>query len=905
MLTLDLIIAVCVGYVIVLFGVAYWAEERARRGQFGWLRSPLVYTLSISVYCTAWTYYGAVGSAARNGLEFAAIYVGPTLVFIGWWFILRKLVRIAREQRTTSIADLLSSRYGKSTRIGVIVTVMLVIATTPYIALQLQSLTVSFKVFLPPEEAALEFGDVTAFWIAAGLAVFAILFGTRNVDVNERHYGVVTAIALEAVIKLVALTSVGLYVVFWLSDGPGDVFSNLAQPALLSEDIFGARWATLVFLSATAVICLPRMFQVTVVENVDESHLATAGWAFPLYVFVISLFVLPIAIAGMTLLPEGSNPDLFVLTVPLTQGQNGLTLLAFLGGFSAATSMVVVSTIALSTMVSNHIVIPIWLAIARHDTRSSGDIRRVLLLARRMSIAVILALGYIYYRLTGGTGSLASIGLIAFCGAAQLLPSVIAGIYWQGATRTGAILAVSSGFAVWAYTLFLPSFEGAFLLNAALIEAGPFGIEALRPQALFGEDFSDPLVHALFWSMTVNIGALIAGSLFSRPRALETLQAGVFTDVFKRTADRPGMALQRTAKSEDLFELAQRILGREEAHEMFTEAARAQGKPYGLPDADPTLTQRLERELAGVIGAAAAHAMVTQISGYGAVTVGTLMRMADETAQIMEYTHRLEEKSNELEETAEQLRRANVQLKAIGVQKDAFLSQVSHELRTPMTSIRSFAEILREGADIPPEKSKRFISIIHDESQRLTRLLDEILDISVLEGGQITLRREDVTLDAVLTHAIAATEPLLTAHNVTLTRPKQAPDVVEADFDRLAQVFINVISNAVKYGRGDPARIDISTGGSRHVLEIDISDNGPGISPVDRERVFEKFARLGETTLAGGAGLGLPISREIMRNLGGELSVTGKGPGATFRISLPRRGSPALSSDQDAHPLHS
>ncbi|SOH95293.1 Na+/proline symporter [Monaibacterium marinum] len=869
-------------YVALLFCVAFWAEQRAKRGQFGWIRTPWVYTLSLSVYCTAWTYYGGVGSAARSGLEFAAIYLGPTLTFLGWWLVLRKLVRISNEQRTTSVADLLSSRYGKSTSIGVVVTLIAVLASTPYIALQLQSLSLSFALFSDVGTQPAQ----TAFWIACGLAAFTILFGTRHVDANEQHYGVVTAIALEAVVKLVALTSVGLFVVFGIADGPTDIFARMPDPELLSAEVFGPRWVTLLFLSATAVICLPRMFQVAVVENVDERHLATASWAFPFYVFLISLFVLPIAIAGMTGLPSDANPDLYVLTVPLGAGNGSLALLAFLGGFSAATSMVIVAAIALSTMVSNHIIMPLWLRSAKKSPTASGDVRHMLLFSRRASIIGILALGYIYFRFTGGSTALASIGLIAFLGVAQLLPSIIGALYWRGATRTGAITAVIAGFAVWAYTLFIPSFDGAFLLPPEVISNGPWGISLLRPQQLFGSEFADPLVHATVWSMTVNITALVAVSLLSQPSALEQLQAKLFVDVFNITADRPAIALQRAAKSEDLFELAQRILGRETSWRMFTDIARSQGKHSGLPDPTAELTERLERALAGAIGSASAHAMVSQIGGHGTVSVSELMRMADETAQIIEYSNRIEEKSRELQETASQLRHANARLHEIAEQKDAFLSQISHELRTPMTSVRSFAEILRDGDDLEPEQARRFVSIIHEEAQRLTRLLDEILDVSVLENGKAQIEKVPVSLNASIEQALAATEPLMRRAGVQLIHASGPDITVSADRDRLAQVLINVLSNAVKYGRGQPPAIIVQVSRDRDQVQVTVADNGPGIAPDDQEKVFEKFTRLQHQTLAGSAGLGLPISREIMRNLDGDLTLDPNGPGASFRITL-------------------
>ncbi|MFT5638055.1 MAG: Na+/proline symporter [Paracoccaceae bacterium] len=384
MLSFNTLVFVAVLYVSFLFLVAFGADRLSKHRRLAWLHSPLVYTLSLSIYCTAWTFYGAVGSAARNGLEFLAIYLGPTLVFIGWWWFLRKLVRIGQVHRITSIADLLSSRYGKSAFLAVIVTLLAVVGSTPYIALQLQSVAFSFSVLADAGKTGGEQLDVnaTAFWLAVGLAIFTIFFGTRNIDANERHHGVVTAIAVEAIVKLVALLAVGIFVVWGVADGPSDILARIETSEITRKSAQGSRWITLLFLSAAAIICLPRMFQVTVVENSDESHLSTASWAFPLYLFLMSLFVLPIAVMGLTVLPEGSNPDLFVLTLPISQNQEGLAMLAFLGGFSSATSMVIVAAIALSTMVSNHIVMPFWLSINAANNPISGDVRLILIRSR-------------------------------------------------------------------------------------------------------------------------------------------------------------------------------------------------------------------------------------------------------------------------------------------------------------------------------------------------------------------------------------------------------------------------------------------------------------------------------------------------------------------------------------------
>ena len=576
MLSVDLLLLICLGYVALLFSIAFFVDRQSRRGRAQWLRSPVVFTLSLSVYCTSWTFYGAVGSAARNGLEFITIYLGPTLVFVGWWWLLRKLVRIGRSQRITSIADLISSRYGKSPSLAVLVTVIALIATTPYIALQLQSVTRSYQLIVGDVDAT-----ATAFAVAAGMALFTILFGTRNLDANERHHGVVAAIAVEAVVKLFALLAVGVFAVFGVAGGMAPMFADIDIAAVYGDgDIFDARWVALTFLSATAIICLPRQFQVTVVENVDERHLATASWLFPLYLFGMCLFVMPIAIAGLKFLPADANPDLYVLTLPLAMGRQDLALLAFLGGFSSATSMIIVAAIAVSTMISNHIVMPIALRFLDRGRQVSGDVRKLLLTSRRISIAAVLGLGFLYFQLSGGSDALAAIGLIAFVGVAQFVPSLVGGIFWRGATRSGALAGMIVGSVLWMYTLFLPSFGGDLLLSAELIQNGPFGIAVLAPQSLLGLDGLDPLVHALVWSLGANLLSFLIVSSFSMEQPLARLQAAIFVDVFRRTTGEPVPATYAAgqATSEDLFVLAQRILGLAPARQLFDEMALAQGR---------------------------------------------------------------------------------------------------------------------------------------------------------------------------------------------------------------------------------------------------------------------------------------------------------------------------------------
>ncbi|MES2539085.1 MAG: ATP-binding protein [Pseudomonadota bacterium] len=885
----NLLVLSCVLYAAFLFAVAFVVERRAARGRLGWLRSPVVYTLSLSIYCTAWTFYGAVGYAARSGLEFLTIYFGPTLVFIGWWWLLRKLVRIGRRYHVTSLADLISSRYGKSNMLGVIVTVIAVVAATPYIALQLQSMVLSFGVFASaePDGSRPLDPDQIAVWVAVGLAFFTILFGTRNLDAREQHHGIVTAIAVEAVVKLVALLAVGSFVVWGIAGGVGDVIARIDAADLSAWQVQPGRWTGLIFLSAAAVICLPRMFQVLVVENEDEGHLARASWAFPLYLMAMSLFIVPIAVVGLDRLPEGSNPDMFVLTLPLAEGQAGLAMLAFLGGFSSATSMVIVEAIALATMISNHVVIPLWLKL-RPGAAAEDDLRSVVLNARRLAIAAVLAMGYAYYHVSGGSAALATIGLIAFLGVAQVLPALLGGIFWRGATRTGAVLGLLTGLTVWAYTSYLPSFGPGAVLPQAIFTEGLFGLDWLRPHALFGTQAMDPITHALFWSMALNVLALCLGSLFTFPGPVERLQGAAFVNVFEGAVG-PQRWARGQVDPEALLGMAQRILGEESALSLFQSAARAQGKDGFLPDPTPTFLDQLETRLSGSVGAATAHAMISQLVGRATVTVEDLMAVASESAQILEYSAQLEAREAELTRTAGALREANEKLTQLSLQKDAFLSQISHELRTPMTSIRAFSEILTEG-DLAPELVIRYGKIIHDEAKRLTRLLDDLLDLSVLENGSVQLNLGLASLQGMIDTALIAARQTRPDREFLVVRdlPSEAM-YLKTDADRLTQVFINLISNARKYCDATRPELRIVVRQRSGRVTVDFIDNGKGIPKESQTLIFEKFARLTDANRAGGAGLGLAICREIMTNLGGAVAYLPGQKGAAFRVTVPLR----------------
>ena len=874
--------AASVAYVALMFMLAHAADRAAAQGRWRWMNSPVIYTLSLSVYCSAWTFYGAVGYASRSGLEFLTIYLGPGIVFTGAWWGLRRLVRVARLHRVTSIADLISSRYGKSPGLAALVTLIGVAASTPYLALQLQSVSMALSAFAEPGHTLPH--DV-ALWAAVGLMAFAILFGTRNLAADERHHGVVIAIAVEAVVKFAAFVAVGAYVLWGIADGPGDVLARIDRMAVSAEGegwpIRPDRWFALIALSGGAIMVLPRMFHVLVVEAGHEDRLRQAGWAFPAYLAAMSFLVLPIAVVGTDLLPKGSNPDLFVLDLPLSQGREALAALAFLGGFSSAMSMVVVSAIALSTMMSNHWLVPLWLRLRQTEPAGAReDLGALMLNARRLAIVAVIGAGWLYHRSTGGTAALAAMGMVAFSGMSQVLPAMVAGLVWRGATRRGAIAGILAGAAIWVRAVFLPSLG---LLGPPTMPAG-----------------IDPFAGAVLLALAVNMLLLVLVSLVDFPDPAERLQALSFVHAVAPDAS-PAEAARAAPQAEALLTLAGRIWGNENALETFRREAQDQGKSGYLPDLTPRFLADFERRLAGTVGAATAAALMTRVGWRGGVTVAGLMEVAGEASQARADNRRLELTSAELARTAAMLRESNEKLTALSAQKDAFLGQISHELRTPMTSIRAFSEILMEPG-LPAEDRARFAGIIHDEAGRMTRLLDDLLDIAVLESGHARLKTGLVNLHDLLERALLAASATASGREFAIRRNPAAEHLMLAtDPDRLLQVLINVIANARKYCDAESPAIRIDTRRSADGgTEIDIADNGSGIGAGDRALIFEKFARLNDPSHSGGAGLGLAICKEIMAFLGGSIAYLPGQGGACFRISLPRR--PVRQGDNVENP---
>ncbi len=641
------IILISLAYVGLLFAIAYYGDS-TRKGR-SYAANPVIYSLSLAVYCSSWTFYGAVGRAASSGWEFLATYLGPFLVFIFGWRVLEKMILVSKEQNITSIADFISSRYGKSQSLAVMVTVIAVLGTIPYIALQLKAVAISYDALAPAASDALSKGNDTALFVALLMAVFAILFGTRHIDATEHHEGMVLAVAFESIVKLTAFISVGLFVTFNVFEGLDDMLFNLANQLSYNEN-FGSllkgSFLTETLLACGAVLCLPRQFHVTIVENTDVTNLRTARWLFPLYLVALAAFVLPISVAGyMVFGNQNLDTDTFVLMLPLAADYKALATLAFIGGLSASTSMVIVASVTLATMVCNDIVMPLLLRTPRLKLAENKDLGGLLLQVRRITIVCLLLLAYFYYRILGDRGSLASFGLLAFVAAIQFLPAILGGIYWKRGARYGALAGLAGGFSLWIYTLVIPTLIDARLMSDALLPAVATAGGWLSPTDLLGLRSwtgMDPLSHGVFWSLAANIALYVLVSHYSGSRLVDRIQASAFVDVYSKELLDPSRHYSQVTVG-DLQTLAERFLGPHRVQQTFTGFANQHNEKPLLSGnkATPELIQFTERLLAGVIGASSARIVLASVLRGKEMQIGDVVTIVDEASKALRFNRSL------------------------------------------------------------------------------------------------------------------------------------------------------------------------------------------------------------------------------------------------------------------------
>ncbi len=900
---LATIIGTAAGYLLLLFLVAYLAEQKpALKSRL--VNSPVIYALSLAVYCTAWTFYGSVGRAATQGISFLPIYLGPTIAAPLWILLLRKIILISKAQRLTSIADFISSRHGKSTALGVLATFIAVLGVIPYIAIQLKAIKNTFEILAAPRHSGANAGYApfyqdSALYIAIVLGVFTILFGTRKLDPTERHEGLVATIAFESVVKLVAFLAVGLFVTFGLFGGFGDLFrQSLAYPEinrLFSLDkvgIDGWQWFWLILLSMSAILFLPRQFHLAVVENTNPDFLRKASWLFPLYLLLINIFVIPIAIGGLIHFPEGSIlPDTFVLNLPLRFDQELLALFVAIGGFSAATSMVIVAVIALSIMINNNLVLPFLLR--PHWLRGSGgaELPSRLMGIRRLSIIIVLLIAYGFLRSIGERYSLVSIGLISFTAILQFAPAALLGMYWKGGAKAGAMTGLSAGFLIWFFTLPFPALLGG--AGGGVLEEGLLGMGLLRPNALFGLEGFDPISHAAFWSLFFNLGSYFFVSLYSRQSALEVAQADLFVDIHKyRGGGSEYEVMRRRAPLEDIRLLLNRFLGAVRANKLLDDYAARHGLDLdGEPTAGSELITYAETHLAGAIGAASAKVIVGSIVKEDPISLEEMLAILDQTQEMIQYSRALEKKSQELEQTTRQLQQANAQLQKLDQLKADFITTVTHELRTPITSIKALSRILLDEAELEEPQRQEFLGIIVSECERITRLINQVLDLEKIQSPFENSVHCQLNLREVVRQACRAVTPTFEQKQIQYRFDlPDCPVWLNGHYDRLIQVVVNLLSNAAKFADPQHGNIHLSLETRQACAFIRVEDNGRGVSPEQQETIFEKFTQVHdpEQGKPQGSGLGLFISKMIVEQHGGRIGLESRpGEGAVFTVELP------------------
>jgi Na+/proline symporter/nitrogen-specific signal transduction histidine kinase len=900
-MSITIVVLCALAYLSVLFYIAFYSDELAEKGR-SIANNPYIYALSMAVYCTAWTYYGSVGRASQSGIGFLPIYLGPTLFAPLFIFVLRKIILISKAQRISSIADFISSRYGKSTTLGVVVTLIALVGIIPYLALQLKAIVFSFNILVSDNHSTgNEFQFDTAFATTILLAIFTIIFGTRNIDPNERHDGMVSAIAFESLVKLLAFMAVGLFVTYGLYDGFEDLFNQAAvhevTNKILNPDfsiIDSVSWFWLIVVSFLAILCLPRQFHISVVENISPHFVYKAMWVFPLYLLLINIFVLPIAFAGLIEF-QGTNilADTFVLELPLVKGYPILALLAFIGGLSAATGMVIVETMAISIMLSNHIFLPFIVNRSIQNNRKKWfNFSSILLLIRRLNVVLIFILAYAYYKIIGTDYSLVSIGLISFVAVAQFAPSIIGGLYWKRGTEKGAIVGLILGFVIWAFTLPLPTLASTGLIDKSFIENGLFGVSLLKPYALFGLKGMDQISHSAFWSLTVNLLCYAGVSLYTQPSKLELAQADYFVDIYKYLDTNIDIEVfRRSARVTDLVYLLNKFLG-EERSSFLLKNFENENKVnlQNLKTANADLVNYSETHLAGALGAASAKIIISSVVKEQQISFEELVNILTQTQEIMQYSKALEEKSNELEQTTQRLKTANEQLKELDTLKADFITTVTHELRTPITSIKSLSSIIRDYKDISEAKKEEYINIVVNECDRVVRLINQVLDLEKLPTLHEQIEKTEINIIEIIENAVNSLNYLFESKNIDC-QIVTSYDIINVfgNKDKLTQIFVNLLSNAGKFCGSLDGNIRVTIFKSENKVVIKVADNGLGIPKDKQQFIFERFTQLSDHKMGKptGSGLGLFITKKIVELHHGNISLESEvGKGATFIVKF-------------------
>ena len=870
-------------YLALLFFIAHSAEKK--KSNF-WANNPYVYSLSLAVYCTAWTYYGSIGVAANQGLEYLAIYVGPIIIIPAWIYINTKIIRISRVNKISSIADFISLRYGNSRSLGALIAVVCILAIIPYIGLQIKAISDTFHLVTKSESTDNVFTD-TATYVVVLIAIFSSYYGTRYVDASEKRLGIVSALAVESFLKLVFFIILGIFVTYGIFNGFEDIYNKASKlEDFARKNTFNGlegsfNWLLTCLLSMSAIFLLPRQFHTTIIENRKEKHLKTAIWLFPLYLLIFNFFVFPIAWGGKILFQgENVNPELYSILIPQKFGNILIAVMVFLGGLSASISMIIISSITLSVMLSNNVIIPYgW--IDTFKKKSENFNTKNIVNIRKISIFSLIILAFIFYKYLIVQSSLFSVGLVSFVLIAQLGPAFFASIFWKRGTYNGAVTGILAGIFICYFNLIIPQY-----------------IQAIDPDFISNKNqflnffripYLSTISQVFFWSILVNSLLFAIISVSSKGDYRERNYAEIYVDIDHYIQNHEGAYIWRgKANVSDIEKILVRFLGERKTKQ----AIKIFNLKYNITDETNTADARLikfsENLLAGRIGTASAKILVEGVTKEDKISLSEVLKILEESKENITLNRKLTEQSRQLRRLSEDLQIANYSLIEKDKQKDDFLDSVAHELRTPITAIRAAGEILLDDDEIPTEIKKDFLGNIISESDRLNEIINDILYLDKLENGNIKLNIQENNIIETYQKALKPITHLMQKKNIHLSEIDLLNQKMYFyDEARIIQVFQNILGNAYKFTEND-GMIQTKFQEVDHKLKISIFNTGKKVPEEDIELIFDKFYQSKNQNIRKpvGTGLGLAICKKIIDAHQGKIYAENKEIGVTFYILM-------------------
>ena len=875
--------AIIMLYLALLFFIAFWAEKR--KSNF-WANNPYVYSLSLAVYCTAWTYYGSIGVAANQGLEYLAIYIGPIIIIPAWIVINSKIIRISRVNKISSIADFISLRYGNSRSFGAIISVVCILAIIPYIGLQIKAISDTFHLVTKSENPNNIFTD-TATYVVLLIAIFSSYYGTRYVDASEKRLGIISAVAVESFLKLIFFVILGIFVTYGIFNGFDDIYEKAKNlPEFTQRNSFNGlegsfNWMLTSMLSMTAIFLLPRQFHTTIIENRKENHLKTAIWVFPLYLLIFNFFVFPIAWGGKILfLGQNVNPELFPILIPQKFGSILISVIVFLGGLSASISMIIISSVTLSIMLSNNVIIPYgWIDTfkTKNDTFNNKNIVNI----RKVSIFLLIITAFVFYKYLILESSLFSVGLVSFVLIAQLAPSFFGAIFWRRGTYTGAVIGLILGILICYINLIIPQYLKA--INPEL------AINQYRILQFFKIPYLETIPQVFFWSLLANATVFTIISVSSKGNYRERNYAEIYVDINRYIQNHEGAYIWKgKANVSDIRRILVKFLGDKKTKQ----ALKIFNLKYNIDDENDTADSRFikfsENLLSGRIGTASAKILIEGVTKEDKISLPEVLKILEESKENITLNRKLTEQSRQLRRLSDDLRSANSSLIEKDKQKDDFLDSVTHELRTPITAIRAAGEILLDDDDIPVEIKKDFLENIISESDRLNELINDILYLDKLESGTIKLNINKNNIIDTYHKALKPIYHLIQQKNIHHSEINLLNDnEFYYDEARIIQVFQNILGNAYKFTE-ESGMIQVKFQEKDNLLKIGIFNTGKKIPDEDIELIFDKFYQSKHQNIRKpvGTGLGLAICKKIIDAHQGKIYAENKEIGVTINILM-------------------